>query len=80
MKEDRPVARDADVRGQRELAASSSRPSPDGGDRDSRHLAEPLPVDQHHRLPGAVILVVDLDAGEILLANDDLGMTLSFQD
>ena len=41
MKEDRTVARDADVRGQRELAASSSRPSPDGGDRDSRHLAEP---------------------------------------
>jgi len=41
MKEDRTVARDEDVRGQRELAASSSRPSPDGGDRDSRHLAEP---------------------------------------
>src|SRR5215471_6845935 len=41
--------------------------------------AERVPVDQHHRLAGAVIFVVDIDVAGILPANGDLGHEASFQ-
>jgi hypothetical protein len=40
--------------------------------------AERVPVDQHHRLAGAVILVVDLDVGAVFPADGDCGHETSF--
>jgi hypothetical protein len=37
------------------------------------------PVDQHHGLAGAMVLVVDVDAGVVLPADGDLGHEASFQ-
>jgi hypothetical protein len=41
--------------------------------------AERVAVDQHHRLAGAVILVVDLDVGAVFLADGDCGHERSFR-